>query len=102
GTSIANVALPTLATSFAASFHDVQWIVIAYLIAVTALVVAAGRLGDLFGRRRLLLAGIAVFAVASALGAFAGNLWVLVAARALQGAGAAFMMALTVASVGDA
>lgn len=102
GTSIANVALPTLATSFAASFHDVQWIVIAYLIAVTALVVAAGRLGDLFGRRRLLLAGIAVFAAASALGAFAGNLWVLVAARALQGAGAAFMMALTVASVGDA
>lgn len=101
GTSIANVALPTLATSFAAPFHDVQWIVIAYLIAVTALVVAAGRLGDLFGRRRLLLAGIAVFAVASAVGAFAGDLWLLVAARGVQGVGAAFMMALTVASVGD-
>lgn len=101
GTSIANVALPTLAASFEAPFHDVQWIVIAYLIAVTALVVAAGRLGDLFGRRRLLLAGIAVFALASAAGAFAGNLWLLVAARAVQGAGAAVMMALTVAAVGD-
>ena len=101
GTSIANVALPTLAASFEAPFHDVQWIVIAYLIAVTALVVAAGRLGDLFGRRRLLLAGIAVFALASAAGAFAGNLWLVVAARAAQGAGAAVMMALTVAAVGD-
>ena len=101
GTSIANVALPTLAETFAAPFRDVQWIVIAYLIAVTALVVAAGRLGDLFGRRRLLLAGIAVFAVSSAAGAFAGNLWLLVAARGVQGAGAAVMMALTLASVGD-
>lgn len=101
GTSIANVALPTLAESFDAPFHDVQWVVIAYLIAVTALVVAAGRFGDMVGRRRLLLAGIAVFAVASAAGAFAGSLWMLVAARAVQGAGAAVMMALTVASVGD-
>lgn len=101
GTSIANVALPTLATSFEAPFHDVQWVVIAYLITVTALVVAAGRLGDLFGRRRLLLAGIAVFALASATGALAGSLWLLVAARAVQGAGAAVMMALTVAAVGD-
>lgn len=101
GTSIANVALPTLAASFEAPFHDVQWVVIAYLIAVTALVVAAGRLGDLFGRRRLLLAGIAVFALASAAGALAGSLWLLVAARAVQGAGAAVMMALTVAAVGD-
>lgn len=101
GTSIANVALPTLAETFAAPFRDVQWIVIAYLIAVTALVVAAGRLGDLFGRRRLLLAGIAVFAVSSAAGAFAGNLWLLVVARGVQGAGAAVMMALTLASVGD-
>ncbi len=101
GTSIANVALPTLAETFAALFRDVQWIVIAYLIAVTALVVAAGRLGDVFGRRRLLLAGIAVFALASAAGTFAGNLWLLVAVRAVQGAGAAVMMALTVASVGD-
>lgn len=101
GTSIANVALPTLTTAFAAPFEAVQWVVVAYLLAVTALIVVAGRLGDMLGRRRLLLAGVATFALASALCAMAGSLWVLVAARALQGAGAAVMMALSVASVGD-
>ncbi len=101
GTSIANVALPTLKLSFAASTQDVQWVVIAYLLAVTSLIVAAGRLGDLLGRRRLLLAGIAIFTVASAVGALAPSLWALVAARGVQGAGAALMMALAVAMVGD-
>lgn len=101
GTSIANVALPTLRGSFAASSQDVQWVVIAYLLAVTSLIVAAGRLGDLMGRRRLLLAGIAIFTVASAVGAVAPSLWILVAARGMQGAGAALMMALAIAMVGD-
>src|SRR4051812_7971509 len=66
GTSIANVGLPTFAQAFGASFQAVQWIVLAYLLAVTALVVSVGRLGDLFGRRRLMLAGIGVFILASA------------------------------------
>jgi MFS family permease len=61
GTSIANVALPSLALAFAASFQDVQWVVLAYLLAITTLVVSVGRLGDLVGRRRLLLAGIFLF-----------------------------------------
>lgn len=102
GTSIANVALPDLAASFGARFVDAQWVVIAYLLAVTTLIVSAGRLGDMFGRRRLLLVGIALFAVASAGCALAPNLWVLVAGRAVQGMGAAIMMALTVALVADA
>ncbi len=55
GTSIANVGLPTLAQAFAASFQDVQWVVLAYLLAITTLIVGAGRLGDLTGHRRLLL-----------------------------------------------
>lgn len=59
-TSIANVALPTLAQAFDASFHEAQWVVLAYLLASTILVVSAGRLGDLTGRRRLLIAGIAL------------------------------------------
>jgi MFS family permease len=101
GTSIANVALPTLQSSFAASSQDVQWVVIAYLLAVTSLIVAAGRLGDLFGRRRLLLAGIGIFTLASAAGAMAPSLLTLVTARGVQGAGAAIMMALAVAMVGD-
>ena len=101
GTSIANVALPTLATAFDAPMAQVQWVVISYLLAVTTLIVGAGRLGDMMGRRRVLLFGIGLFAVASAFGALAQNLWLLVALRGVQGLGAAIMMALTVASVSD-
>lgn len=100
-TSIANVGLPTLAHAFAASFQQVQWIVLAYLLAITTLIVSAGRLGDIFGRRRLLLSGIALFTAASLLCGMAPTLWLLVAARVAQGLGAALMMALTVAMVGE-
>ncbi len=101
GTSIANVGLPTLALAFAASFQEVQWVVLAYLLAITTLIVSVGRLGDTIGRRRLLQAGIFLFTVASVLCAVAPTLWVLVAARAAQGLGAAIMMALTMAFVGE-
>ena len=101
GTSIANVGLPTLAQVFNASFQHVQWIVLAYLLAITTLIVSVGRLGDITGRRRLLLAGIGVFILASALCGLAPTLWMLIGARALQGIGAAIMMALTMAFVGE-
>lgn len=101
GTSVANVALPTLEDDLDASFGQVQWVVLAYLLALTTLVVSAGRLGDLVGRRRLLLAGLAVFTAASALCAAAPSLPLLVAARAAQGVGAALMMALTLAFVAE-
>src|SRR3954469_24113840 len=101
GTSIANVALPTLAQAFGASFQQVQWIVLAYLLASTTLIVSVGRLGDIAGRRRLLLAGIALFTAASVLCGVAPTLWLLIAARAVQGLGGAIMMALTMAFVGD-
>ncbi|MEP6971831.1 MAG: MFS transporter, partial [Betaproteobacteria bacterium] len=101
GTSIANVGLPTLAQVFHASFQQVQWVVLAYLLAITTLIVSVGRLGDLFGRRRLMLGGVLLFTVASALCGAASGLWQLIAARALQGLGAAVMMALTVAFVGE-
>ncbi|HWT14008.1 MAG TPA: MFS transporter, partial [Allosphingosinicella sp.] len=97
GTSIANVALPALAEAFGASFQQVQWIMLSYLLAVTTLVVSAGRLGDLVGRRRLLLAGIALFTLASALCGIAPTLTLLIAARSAQGLGAAVMMALAMA-----
>lgn len=102
GTSIANVALPTLAQSFDASFQAAQWVVLAYLLAITSTIVGVGRLGDVIGRRRLLLVGIAVFTVASVLCSAAPGLGWLIAARALQGVGAAIMMALTMALVGEA
>lgn len=100
-TSIANSALPALAAAFQAPFQAVQWIVLAYLLSLTALIVAAGRLGDIFGRRRLLLAGITVFTAASALCGLAPALGILIAARAVQGAGAAIMMSLSMASLGS-
>jgi len=101
GTSIANIALPTLAEAFAASFQDVQWIVLAYLLAITTVIVGVGRLGDIAGRRRLLLAGIALFTAASILCGVAPTLWLLIAGRAVQGIGAAIMMALAMALVGE-
>ncbi|MEW2087347.1 MFS transporter [Streptomyces sp. NPDC005283] len=101
GTSIANVGLPTLAQTFTASFQEVQWIVLAYLLGITTLIVSVGRLGDILGRRRLLLAGIFLFTVASVLCGVAPTLWLLIAARAAQGLGAAVMMALTMAFIGE-
>ncbi|RUW66438.1 MFS transporter, partial [Mesorhizobium sp. M2A.F.Ca.ET.067.02.1.1] len=98
-TSIANVALPTLSVVFAASFPAVQWVVLAYLLAITALIVSVGRLGDLVGRRLLLIAGLALFSAASFAAALAPSLALLIAARAVQGLGAAVMMALTIAIV---
>ncbi|CAO3361687.1 MFS transporter [Azospirillum palustre] len=102
GISIANVGLPALARAFDVPFREVQWVVLAYLLAITTLIVGVGRLGDIVGRRRLLLAGIALFTAGSAASAAASGLWMLVAARAVQGLGAAAMMALATAFVGDA
>jgi EmrB/QacA subfamily drug resistance transporter len=101
GTSIANVSLPTLTQAFNASFQEVQWVVLAYLLAVTTLIVSVGRLGDLIGRRRLLLVGILLFTTASVMCGAAPTLWLLIVARAVQGLGAAIMMALTLAFVGE-
>jgi EmrB/QacA subfamily drug resistance transporter len=99
GTSIANVALPTLAQALDASFRQVQWVVLAYLLAITTLIVSVGRLGDLIGHRRLLLGGIFTFTASSVLCGAAPTLWMLIAARAVQGLGAAIMMALAMAFV---
>ncbi|MEO8158264.1 MAG: MFS transporter [Betaproteobacteria bacterium] len=101
GTSIANVGLPTLAQAFGASFQSVQWVVLAYLLAITTLIVSVGRLGDIAGRRRLLLAGILLFTAASVLCGVAPTLRLLIAARAAQGLGAAVMMALAMAFIGE-
>lgn len=101
GTSIANVGLPELARAFDARFQDVQWVVLSYLLAITTLIVSVGRLGDLIGRRRLMLAGLLLYTAASALCGAAPSLWLLIGARAAQGLGAAIMMALAMAMVGE-
>ena len=87
--TIVNVALPSVITSLHASLDQVLWVVNAYLLVFAALLIMASRLGDMFGPRRLFTVGLAMFAVASALCGAAQSLGQLIAARALQGVGAA-------------
>ncbi|MFE7197181.1 MFS transporter [Microbacterium oxydans] len=101
GTSAANVALPTIAGTFDASFSQTQWVALAYLLAMTATSLTVGHLGDLLGRRRILWIGITVFTAAAVLCTLAPTLGVLTAARAVQGVGAAVMMALPLALARD-
>lgn len=101
GTSVANVALPTLAHELDAPFGRVQWVVLSYLLSMTVTAVAVGRLGDVLGRQRVLLGGLGVFTVATLACALAPTLAVLVASRSLQGVGAAVMIALPLALVRD-
>ncbi len=99
GVSIPNVALPELTRAFAASIHGAQWVVLAYLLAMTVAIVIVGRLGDLLGYRRIFLSGLALFTLSSIACGVAPSLTILIAARAVQGLGAAVLMTLTVAMV---
>ena len=93
--TIVNVALPTLVRELDADVSELQWVVDAYTLVFAALLLLAGALGDRYGRRRTLLAGLAVFGAASGLAAFAGGVDGLIAARAVMGAGAACIMPAT-------
>jgi EmrB/QacA subfamily drug resistance transporter len=93
--TIVNVALPTLVRELHADVRDLQWVVDAYTLVFAGLLLLAGTLGDRFGRRRTLLAGLAVFGGASAAAALAGSVELLIADRAIMGAGAAFIMPAT-------
>ena len=77
GVSLPYVALPTLSEAFGVSLQAVQWIVTSYLLAVTTLVVGVGRLGDIFGPRKVLLAGLSLFMLATVVCAAAPTFWVL-------------------------
>lgn len=90
--TVVNVALPTLQETFHASVVDVQWVVEAYGIFLSALILAGGALGDLFGRRRMFLSGVVVFAAASTACGLASSMHELVIARCVQGIGAALLV----------
>ncbi len=83
--TIVNIALPSAEADLGFSDADRQWVITAYALAFGSLLLIGGRLGDLFGRRRLFVTGLGGFAVASAIGGFAQSFEVLVASRALQG-----------------
>src|SRR5881397_1138894 len=90
--TVVNVALPALQTTLNATAVDVQWVIEAYSLLLSALLLVGGSLGDHYGRRRVFVIGVALFASASAACGFAGNIHQLIAARALQGLGAALLI----------
>jgi MFS family permease len=99
--TILNVALPTLRRALHASETDLQWVTTAYALTLSGLLLPLGVLGDRFGRRGLLLAGLAVFGTASAMAAFTSSPLQLAVARGVMGIGGAATMPATLAIVGN-
>ena len=99
--SIVNVGLPAIAQSFAADGASLSWVISGYLLPLSALLLLGGAAGDRFGHRRLLLMGVGLFAAASLLCAAAPGLPWLIAARVLQGVGAAMLMPTSLAILGS-
>ncbi len=97
--TIVNVALPEIQRDLDASFSDLQWVVDAYSLTLAAFLLTAGSLGDRIGRRRVFVAGFAIFTVASLLCGLASHPTTLNLARALQGVGGAAMFATTLALI---
>jgi len=97
--SVLNVAVPAIRHDLGSSMAAVQWVIAGYTLPLAALLLTAGVLGDRFGLRRMLLAGIAVFTAASAACALAPDVLALIAARAVQGIGAAALLPATLALI---
>ena len=97
--TVVNVALPSIREGLGASFTDLQWVVDAYALTLAAFVLTAGSLADRLGRRRVFVAGLAVFSLASLLCAMAPDATFLNVARALQGIGGAIMFAVSLALI---
>src|SRR5579864_1155585 len=97
--SIVNVALPSIKNSLHVSENSLQWVLIAYTITFGGLLLLGGRAADLLGRRRMFMTGVALFAAASLVCGLAGSIGVLIAARAVQGVGAAIVSPATLAII---
>jgi len=99
--SVTNVALPAIGKALGGGAADLQWVINAYLLPLSALLLLGGAAGDRYGRVRLLVGGTALFAAASAACALAPSLPVLLAARGVQGIGAAILLPNSLAILGD-
>ncbi|MBU1651166.1 MFS transporter [bacterium] len=99
--SVINVSLPVIAVELRAGIGVIDWVIQAYLLATTSLLMISGRLGDLLGRRRIYQSGILVFTVGSALCGISGNMTALIAARVFQGVGAALIISVGPAIIGE-
>jgi EmrB/QacA subfamily drug resistance transporter len=101
-TNVVGIVLPTIASDLGARFVDIEWVISSYVLCFASLLLPAGVIADRFGRRRVFLGGIAFFALASLLCGLAGSAATLCVARALQGIGAAFLLAPALAIIGHA
>src|SRR6266567_2887304 len=90
--TVVNVALPALQTDLHATVRDIQWVVESYALLLASLLLLGGSLGDLYGRRKVFVTGVALFAVGSAWCGVAASIGSLILARGLQGTGAAFLV----------
>src|SRR4051794_28613942 len=99
---VVSTALPSIRTDLGASIESLEWTVNAYTLSFAVLLLTGAALGDRFGRRRMFIAGVGVFTASSALAALAPSTDALVAARALQGAGAAIVLPLTLTLLSEA
>src|SRR5437762_6011325 len=99
--TVVNVALPSIQRSLHTTLSNVEWTVNAYTLTFGVLLVTGGRMGDIFGRRRMFLFGVVLFAVSSAAIGLAPDQTLLVAGRAVQGIGAAFMMPGTLSIISN-
>jgi EmrB/QacA subfamily drug resistance transporter len=97
--TVVNVALPALQSDLHATLRQVQWVVEAYALSLAALLLTGGSLGDLYGRRAIFMIGVALFAFASLLCGLAPSIVPLIAARALQGVGAALLVPSSLALI---
>lgn len=97
--TVVALALPEIRRDVGASAEGLQWVMNGYLLTIAVLVVTAGRLGDMFGRKRVFLSGMVLFAVGSVVSGAAGDQDALILGRVLQGAGAAPMLSLSLALV---
>jgi EmrB/QacA subfamily drug resistance transporter len=99
--SIVNVALPSLTTELHTQFHVVQWAVLSFLMGLVVLILMAGRLGDMVGKKRVFIAGLIVFVLASTLCGLSPGIYWLIAFRFLQAIGSAMIVALGVAIIAE-
>jgi len=97
--NIVNVALPTIERSLHTSVSGLEWIVSSYLLVLGGLLLVGGRIADVYGRRRMFLAGLAIFTLSSLAAGLAGSSGVLIAARAVQGLGGALLMPTALAII---
>src|SRR5262249_22946305 len=100
--TVVNVALPSIQRDLGAQLSALEWVINGYTLTFAVLIATGGRLGDIFGRRRMFLAGVVIFAVTSATAGLAQDETSLVVSRIVQGVGAALMMPGTLSIITDA